>query len=353
MAKINATYGSGYYLAPDTDYRKLEEEQSREKRRKRQLGSDSAVGKGAIRQTFAIPFNIICLHCNSRIARGTHVYVNRRATSEKYMGIRIWELEFRCIFCKSHLYLTTDYETAKLTGGYHCSRSCKRGEGDFYGVNQTNEAIKAMQAAKDAEKGTIDALERENEVARQLQERERLVEEFVEAKAAVQETQTRDELLEVIRFKKKRHEGDVKLKNVACGAEVVPCSLRVGEMDGVAECEEEREEQEYRRFEEEMQRWKLKSAGQFGGDVGAEPVDDEVAVSITARYVGHEGKKTNVFMDSCDSDEEDANGSLHGASGAKKCCLPSANASPVSLSKECTRPIVRGTGALLSSLQDD
>lgn len=44
MSKINATYSSGYYLAPDADYRKLEDEREAQ-RRKRRRDEKKAISK--------------------------------------------------------------------------------------------------------------------------------------------------------------------------------------------------------------------------------------------------------------------------------------------------------------------
>ncbi|PBJ72839.1 hypothetical protein TcG_02886 [Trypanosoma cruzi] len=307
MAKINATYSSGYYLAPDTDYRKLEEEQRRERKRKRQQEGDDNTGlssaSGTIRQTFAMPFNIICLHCNRRIARGTHGYVNRRPTKEKFMGIRIWELEFRCIFCKGHIYLTTDYETAKLTGGYHCSRNCRRGEGDFYGTNQINEAIRAKQAAEETEKGSLDALERENEVMRQIQERERMIEELVESRAGTEAEQTRDELLQTIQAKKR---SKAKRQREDDGREEDDAKENVSF--------DEEEEEAYRLFEAQMHDWQEEAERLLEGPSKSRAGDDDkVAAAIISRYTDHGSTRSNVFMDESDSDADaDTEKGVHG-----------------------------------------
>ncbi|CCD16515.1 unnamed protein product [Trypanosoma congolense IL3000] len=343
MAKINATYSSGYYLAPDVDYRKLEEQQRLE--RKRNMKKDEALPqseRSAIRQTFAMPFNVVCLHCNSRIARGTHGYVNRRATDDKYMGIRIWELEFRCIFCKGHIYLITDYETAKLTGGYHCSRNCRRGEGDFYGMNQLNEELKAQQAAEKAEKGTVDALERENETMRQLQERDRLVEEVVESRAGMEEIQTRDELLQAIRTKK-----------------LPECPATDGEVTDSAGRATPEEEEAYQRFEAQLRLWGSATKPpppQHGWQGPANSYVDgdeaDISVALAMKYAGHGDKRGNVFMDdsddgSCgDCDDKPAQLAKAGMSSVK---VPSAapkkdSAKTVSVSQR---------GSVLASLLDD
>ncbi|RNF25626.1 uncharacterized protein Tco025E_02122 [Trypanosoma conorhini] len=352
MAKINATYSSGYYLAPDTDYRKLEEQQQRERKRRRQEerdgDADASAAGGAIRQTFAIPFNVICLHCNRRIARGTHGYVNRRPTKEKFMGIRIWELEFRCIFCKRHIYLTTDYETAKLTGGYHCSRNCRRGEGDFYGTNQINEAIRAKQATEEAEKGSLDALERENEAMRQLQERERLIEELVESRAATEEEQTRDELLQAIQARKRgtatrQHEGEAREEE---GEET-------GDPVDKASADDE-DDAAYRRFEAQLRYWQEEAEralqGHPRGDAGAE---DKVAATITAKYTDHGDKRRNVFMGGSDSGsdtEEDKGGRGPPMMAVKKDPGRPLVAAAGTTSTTTTK---RRNGSALASLLDD
>ncbi|KPA80484.1 hypothetical protein ABB37_04703 [Leptomonas pyrrhocoris] len=206
MSKINATYSSGYYIAPDVDFRKLEEQQRQERRgKRRQPGADDAADDDNVkRQTFAMPFDLICLHCNRRIARGSHVYTNRRATNERYLdSIRIWELEMLCRFCKEKYYLRTDPETPKDTGGYICLKGCKRVEGDFYDLNKQNqEAREEWKKAKaEAELDPLAALEKENEAARQLEERNRQIEEEVEQQA---EHDDRD-LLTMLRSRPRRH----------------------------------------------------------------------------------------------------------------------------------------------------
>lgn len=204
MSKINATYGSGYYLDPDADYRKLEDEralQQRKRRRDGDKGDGTGDGDGAIRQTFAIPFDLLCLSCHRRIARGTHVYTNRRDTRERYLDkVRIWELEIRCKYCSELFYLRTDPETPKETGGYVCARNCRRVEGDFYAINQLNEEQKAMEARakEEAALDPLAALERENEANRLLMERNRQTEEDVEARAVADDV----ELLRALRSHK-------------------------------------------------------------------------------------------------------------------------------------------------------
>ncbi|GET90408.1 hypothetical protein, conserved [Leishmania tarentolae] len=187
MSKINATYSSGYYIAPDVDFRKLEEQQRQEQRGKRKHGgADDGGDDNVKRQTFAIPFDLICEHCNRRIARGSHVYANRRATDTRYLdSIRIWELEILCRFCKGKYYLRTDPETPKDTGGYICAKGCKRVEGDFYSLNKQNQAAREEweKAKAEAELNPLAALERENEAARELEERNRQIEEAVEERA--------------------------------------------------------------------------------------------------------------------------------------------------------------------------
>lgn len=187
MSKINATYSSGYYIAPDVDFRKLEEQQRQEQLRKRKRGEEAGEGDENVkRQTFAIPFDLICLHCNRRIARGSHVYANRRTTADRYMDvIRIWELEILCRYCRGKYYLLTDPATPKETGGYHCGSGCRRVEGDFYALNQQNQAAReAWEKEKaEAEANPLAALERENEATRQLEERNRRIEEAVESHA--------------------------------------------------------------------------------------------------------------------------------------------------------------------------
>jgi hypothetical protein len=206
MSKINATYSSGYYIAPDVDFRKLEEQQRQEQRGKRRAGGADAVDGGddnVKRQTFAIPFDLICLHCNRRIARGSHVYTNRRATDQRYLdSIRIWELEILCRFCKGKYYLRTDPETPKDTGGYICVKGCKRVEGDFYALNKQNQAAReAWEKAKaEAELDPLAALEKENEAARQLEERNRQIEEEVEQQAVYNDS----DLLSMLRSRPRR-----------------------------------------------------------------------------------------------------------------------------------------------------
>lgn len=186
MSKINATYSSGYYIAPDVDFRKLEEQQRQEQRGKRKHDGTEGSDDNVKRQTFAIPFDIICEHCSRRIARGSHVYTNRRATDQRYLdSIRIWELEIRCQFCKEKYYLRTDPETPKDTGGYICQKGCRRVEGDFFALNKQNQAAREEweRAKAEAELNPLAALEKENEAARELEERNRQIEEAVEQRA--------------------------------------------------------------------------------------------------------------------------------------------------------------------------
>ncbi|CCW67383.1 unnamed protein product [Phytomonas sp. Hart1] len=255
MSKINATYSSGYYLSPDTDYRKLEEAQRAEQRRKRgRPGEEVDPLANTKRQTFAIPFNLICGHCKRHIARGTHVYTNRRATNQKYLNaIRIWELEIRCRYCQGRWYLHTDPETPKETGGYICARDCQRGEGDFYALNKQNEAVRSEWEKEKAEakENPLAALERENEAARLLAERNRQIEADVIANAEGDDVG----LLAAVRARNSIntfHEGSSS-------------GLMLNSTTDFALSEEEaaNEEAEYQRFEAEMRRqWQ----DQHGGD---------------------------------------------------------------------------------------
>lgn len=357
MAKINATYSSGYYIAPDTDYRKLEEEQQLERKRKRRLEkdghADASDASKAIRQTFAIPFNVICLHCNCRIARGTHGYVNRRPTEKKYMGIRIWELEFRCIFCKEHIYLTTDYETAKLTGGYHCGRGCRRGEGDFYGTNQINEAVRAGQAEAAAKSGSLDALERENEAVRRLQERERLVEELVESRADTEDVRLRDELLHAIREKEQTREEKRRAKGRqqqhAEGATTHASDDDDDDDDGRTE---EADEEAYQRFEAQLRAWKEETRrAQEEQSKKTTDDSDKVAAMITAKYNTHGEKQNNVFMDESDSDDNSDKGKMGNVKvQMREDCTASVISKTSSAAGTFSRP--RKGGALASLLDD-
>ncbi|KAG5490429.1 hypothetical protein JKF63_00549 [Porcisia hertigi] len=206
MSKINSTYSSGYYIAPDVDFRKLEEQQRQEKRGKRKHDGAGDNGDDNVkRQTFAIPFDLICEHCQRRIARGSHVYANRRATDKRYLdSIRIWELEILCRFCKGKYYLLTDPETPKDTGGYICDRGCKRVEGDFYSLNKQNQAARAEweRAKEEAELNPLAALEKENEAVRELEERNRQIEEAVEKHAGHDDR----DLLAMLRNRPRRDE---------------------------------------------------------------------------------------------------------------------------------------------------
>ncbi|KPI87538.1 hypothetical protein ABL78_3381 [Leptomonas seymouri] len=289
MSKINATYSSGYYIAPDVDFRKLEEQQRQEQRGKRRKpGADSADNDENVkRQTFAIPFDLICLHCNRRIARGSHVYANRRATDQRYLNsIRIWELEILCRFCKGKYCLRTDPETPKDTGGYVCVKGCKRVEGDFYDLNKQNQAAREewRKAKAEAELDPLAALERENEAARELEERNRRIEEEVEKQAEHND----GDLLTMLRSRPRRH---VELANANSNSDVsdgddgpdAPSALQkktsalpglppppifnlvnadkggTGEYDdteggGNDDADEDADERSYREFEEDMER---------------------------------------------------------------------------------------------------
>lgn len=164
MAKINATYGAGYYMDPSINYAQVEDAQRREGRKNRLAGVAQVM-----RQTFSAPFNIICTGCDGRTARGTHQYVNRRKTGEKFMGMPIWELEFRCQHCMKYFAIVTDWETPKVTGGYKCVKNCKRPESDdFVARNLANVAVDAeRKQAKENEtlgsSGNMDALAKHND----------------------------------------------------------------------------------------------------------------------------------------------------------------------------------------------
>lgn len=164
MAKINATYGAGYYIDPSINYAQVEEAQRREGKKNRAAGVSAVM-----RQTFAAPFTIICTQCDGRTARGTHQYVNRKKSGEKFMGMPIWEIEFRCQHCMKYFCIITDWETPKVTGGYKCTKNCKRPESDeFVARNLANEALIAerKQAVENETlggAGNMDALAKHNE----------------------------------------------------------------------------------------------------------------------------------------------------------------------------------------------
>jgi hypothetical protein len=164
MAKINATYGAGYYIDPSINYAQVEDAQRREGKKNRAAGVNVVM-----RQTFAAPFTIICTQCDGRTARGTHQYVNRKKSGEKFMGMPIWEIEFRCQHCMKYFCIVTDWETPKVTGGYKCTKHCKRPESDeFVSRNLANQALLAerKQAVEDETlggTGNMDALTKHNE----------------------------------------------------------------------------------------------------------------------------------------------------------------------------------------------
>lgn len=206
MSKINATYSSGFYISPDMDYRALEDAKSMQRKRERQLNfkrrrfqkdqghspekdeeeNEKNFKQGtAIRQTFALPFDIYCGHCEKRAPRGVHVYTNRRPTSKKYLGaIRIWSLEIRCRYCSGVFYLETDPETPKETGGYKCAKDCRRQQGDFDVLNAMNAEVKAQWASEKQEKAEtpLEAMERDQIAARRLAEKNQEIEALVAAR---------------------------------------------------------------------------------------------------------------------------------------------------------------------------
>ncbi|KAL7706816.1 Saf4/Yju2 protein [Lotmaria passim] len=329
MSKINATYSSGYYIAPDVDFRKLEEQQRQEQRSKRRRpGTDAADGgdDNVKRQTFAIPFDVICLHCNHRIARGSHVYANRRATEERYLGsIRVWELEILCRFCKGKYYLRTDPETPKDTGGYICVKGCKRAEGDFYALNKQNQAAREEweKAKAEAELDPLAALEKENAAVRQLEEHNRQIEEEVERQAGHND----DDLLAMLRNRSRRrvdlaantldgddydedaHDGDKNRADASADPSlsglppppVLSSSLKSKDPDrdsaGASDVEEDAEdadERSFREFEEDMERrWRALEREQRAQrrreqeSASAAPVVQESEVDrVLARYGG-------------------------------------------------------------------
>lgn len=191
MAKINATYGAGYYIDPSANYLQVEASQRRERR------FNPKEKDQVMRQTFAAPFTIVCLHCHARTARGTHHYVNRKKTGDKYLGMPVWELEFRCHACQKHFALVTDLETAKLTGGYKCLRHCERPEGDFLSRNVTNEKlVSERKGEKEQEilgqQGDLKALDEHNDRVEMLMAMDRAIEARVQAAAMANTTEEAD-----------------------------------------------------------------------------------------------------------------------------------------------------------------
>ncbi|KAG5473788.1 hypothetical protein LSCM1_04418 [Leishmania martiniquensis] len=325
MSKINATYSSGYYIAPDVDFRKLEEQQ----RGKRKHGGVGDAGSDNVkRQTFAIPFDLICDHCDRRIARGSHVYANRRATEKRYLGsIRVWQLEISCRFCKGKYCLLTDPETPKDTGGYICEKGCRRVEGDFYSLNKQNAAAREEweNEKAEAELNPLAAMERENEAARELEERNRQIEEAVEERAEHDDT----DLLTMLRSRPRRAEAravaldsgsdedaegnghaDVALSSTGAEGAPPPVSSSasfslpkpstVGDNsddDGGGGDEEDADERAFRAFNEDMERrWRSlerqhrarqrQQEQQVNFPENTMPADEDELKRVLARYGG-------------------------------------------------------------------
>ena len=183
MAKINSTFNGNYYLAHDVDYQKLDEMEQKASKRARR---DGTAVERVLRQTFAIPFNMICTSCSKRIVRGTHGYMNRTKAKEKYLGLAMYNIACKCPYCGSGFVLRTDLETAKMTGGYTCVSGCRRVEGDFFAKNIVLDAEKKEAAASkelEMSKSTNhDDFSAFNAKMEAVRTRNQQIDEFVEAK---------------------------------------------------------------------------------------------------------------------------------------------------------------------------
>jgi hypothetical protein len=184
MAKINSTFNGNYYLAHDVDYQKLDEMEQKSAKRARREGT---APEPVRRQTMAIPFNITCTTCNKRIVRGTHGYMNRTKAPEKYLGLVMYDLAWRCPHCAGRFVLRTDLETAKMTGGYKCVSGCRRVDGDFLLRNVMLEAEKKeAAAAKELEQSKTsshDDFSAFNAKMEAVRNRNQLIDEYVGAKS--------------------------------------------------------------------------------------------------------------------------------------------------------------------------
>ena len=147
MSKIQNTYNSGYRIDHDFDARKHTDEQ---KRLKRERAKNDPEAEAVKRQTWMLPFNVLCDSCSKRIGKGTKVYANvkKLGKERKYLGkITIYSLQMRCIFCAKPIVFETDPEASDykvISGG-------KRTEGDWKELRE-----KALEA--DAQKAREKAM---------------------------------------------------------------------------------------------------------------------------------------------------------------------------------------------------
>ena len=188
-------------FAKDQDKLAKQKEKAKRDRLKASGVSEGLVTDGnRLRQTFAVPFHCQCLHCNKRIGKGTHVYMNRyRAQGEgegrSSLGLAVWEIQFRCVNCSKHVYIRTDEETPEETGGYIAHKHCKRFVGDFAELNR-KQVAKAKEDAAEAAKllATMSDAERRGIENKARQEADRRLEELMRRRS---ETTTEDLLARI------------------------------------------------------------------------------------------------------------------------------------------------------------
>ena len=175
MAKINATYGSGYYYPDDFDPRAMADQRRREQRLPARRGRDDGDGADepaaaphSVRQTAMLEFTLSCNHCGKVIGRGTKFYMNRTKTGEMYLNIEpIWELSFRCPKCTGEIAIRTDPENRKRTGGYVPHRNCHRVSAEYENSRDEPNVGAAAPSATEEDADGMDALQAKLEQHRQ------------------------------------------------------------------------------------------------------------------------------------------------------------------------------------------
>ena len=102
MGKINSTFSGGYYHAPDFDvFQTLQGTQD--------ATETQETTKTARRKvTHMVELALQCVSCSHFIARMTKVNAHVEATGEKYLGVALYRLSFKCPNCREIIKLGTD-----------------------------------------------------------------------------------------------------------------------------------------------------------------------------------------------------------------------------------------------------
>lgn len=195
MAKINSTYGSGYYIPDDFNPQPT-------RKRPRDDVDDPRGGQtgpnATIRQTMMLEFTLQCEKCEKVIGRGTKFYMYRRKNGEKYLGEPIYELSFKCNRCSADLVIKTDPEHRRASGGYVCVRGCRRVTAENFDRKDEPEETVDEEAGTATGDDASDALQATMEAHRKAALEGEQIGALVDAMVDRSKTITKEQLQEAI-----------------------------------------------------------------------------------------------------------------------------------------------------------